>query len=228
MTIAFVQSPASPAANTSTTSLNLAFGSNNSAGSVLLACIRVGALGRTITVTDSNNGTWPTQLVTQAQASDGHQGYIIGVSNAVAAANTVTVGISGAAASIRYNLLEYSGATLTLDGTAVSAQGTSVSPASGTSATTNANSLLLSFITQNGAVALTAPAFTNTPGGSTNTRPSLSTFFQIFDNIAPGTTGSYGAQGSQSASDAWAASFIALLPATASTGAPRGMMLGVG
>ena len=88
------------------TSCSLAFASNNSAGDFIVVAVRVGALGRTVTVTDSENNTY-TQRITQAQTTDGHQAYVIDALKIASGANTVTVSISGSAAILRFAIHEY-------------------------------------------------------------------------------------------------------------------------
>jgi hypothetical protein len=215
--VTFIQAPA-PAASASATSLGLAFGSSNAAGNFLLACVRIGALGRTVTITDSNNTWSATPVVTQQQTTDGHQAYIFALPNCAAGANTVTVGISGAAASIRFSILEYSGVSSagTTDGTPASAQAaTTTAAASGTSATSNGADLLLGCVTGTGGSTLSAEAFAGSPGGSVTVRQSISTYLYVFDTVNPGTTGSYGATGTWNVNTNWTASFAAFLPATA-------------
>lgn len=96
------------AVNTSATSLAVTLGVNNTAAGLLAVPVRIGANGRTITVSDTRGNTYTAGL---SPTSDG-QGDDVAVyyaTNITAGANTVTVGISGAAASIRYEVLEYAG-----------------------------------------------------------------------------------------------------------------------
>lgn len=93
-------------ANSSATSQALAFTKAVSAGSLLIIAPRIGATGRTVTVTDDKGGTY-VQVVTQAQTTDVHQAYIYSCIAQASGTTTVTVAIDGAAASVRYAIHEY-------------------------------------------------------------------------------------------------------------------------
>ncbi len=126
----------------SATSVALAFTSNNAAGNLIWVGSRIGELGRTITVSDSVLNTY-VFAVGQDQTADSHRADFQYAKNIGAGANTVTVGISGAAASIRFAIEEVSGLDTSspLDKTS-SNQGSSTSPDSGAVTTTNANEIL--------------------------------------------------------------------------------------
>ena len=91
----------------SVTSTTLQFVSNVKVGSTLLVASRVGATGRTITVSDDVNGAY-TAGPNIAQTTDGHQAYLHSFVNTAAGRPIVTYAISGVAATIRLAVLEYS------------------------------------------------------------------------------------------------------------------------
>lgn len=93
-------------ANSSATSQALAFTKAVSAGSLLIVAARIGATGRTVTITDDKGGVY-VQAVTQAQTTDVHQAYICSFIAQAGGTTNVTVAIDGAAASIRYAIHEY-------------------------------------------------------------------------------------------------------------------------
>ena len=227
MTVAYVQS--NSGANVSATSLAVAYTSNNTAGGLLTAYVRIGALGRTITVSDTANGTWSTQVLTQQQSADAHQAYIFSFPNCAAGANTVTVAISGAAATIRFAIIEDSGcsSTAATEGTN-SAQGITTAVASGTTSTGNAGDILRGFVTINGGATLSAEGFAGSPGGSVTVRQSISTYIYVFDIVNPGTTGSYGATGTENTGQNWTASFAAFLPSPYTSSHNGLLLVGVG
>lgn len=105
MAIAFVQSRSVSLGVV--TSGNLAFNSNNTAGNFIIVAVQVGTNGRTVTVSDTNVNTY-TQHRNQAGGTD-HEIYLVAAPNCAAGANTVTVAISGAAASVSFSIYEYSG-----------------------------------------------------------------------------------------------------------------------
>lgn len=132
----------------STTSTTLAYGGAVAAGDLLLAGVYVGAQSRTVTVTDSVNGSvnW-NQDVTQQQTSDGHQIYIFSFPNSAAGTPTVSFSFSSTAATLRVVIASCSGLATSspLDQTA-SGQGNASTPTTGATATrTVANELLFAF-----------------------------------------------------------------------------------
>jgi len=148
--IAFKQAPDPGAATASGTTLNLAFVSDVTAGGSIRVVARIGATGRTITITDSKGNTYNaspgiTGDVTQAQTTDLHQAYIFSADNCAAGPTTVTTAISGAATTIRVCIAEYSGIATSgaLDKTASAQADASSAPSSGaTAATTQADELV--------------------------------------------------------------------------------------
>lgn len=134
MAIAHVQTPAGGVANSSATSVALAFGSNVTAASAILGGWRYGTNGRTVTLSDTQTNTYTSNAIEASDASDGNSTCGVGFAlNAAAGATTVTFAISGAAANLRFSTSEFSGvATSTaLDKTAgASGSGTSMATAS--------------------------------------------------------------------------------------------------
>ena len=93
---------------TSATIGGAGFAANVTAGNLLVLAVRVGATGRTVTVTSDSTPTPFTLAVTQAQTADAHQTYIYhGINQAGGVKPTITVGIDGASASMRLLLCEY-------------------------------------------------------------------------------------------------------------------------
>lgn len=207
------------AAATGVTLLQTASGIAVPAGATVVIHARIGAIGRTITVTSTIVGdAWPgTAAAVEAQTTDGHEANVFTLGNSLGGTAQFTVAISGAAASIRFEVLVYTGASATaaLDGTGNKNQAVSAAGASGTATTANANSILLSLHTGDGSQTATV-AFAGSPGGTTTLRESISTFIYASDIVAPGTTGTYGATATWAASNAWTAIYLAILPATAS------------
>lgn len=119
MAIAFVQAP-NPGANVTATTVNLAYGSNTAAGSLLVAFTRVGSTTDGVTgLTDTQGNTWVLGG-SQVQTTDVHKLWCHYAKNTVGGANTVTANIAGTGATIRFCILEISGADLVtpLDGIA--------------------------------------------------------------------------------------------------------------
>lgn len=141
--IAFVQAPANGNACGSVTSCNLAFGSNTGAGSLIVVVGRVGATGRTITVTDTQSSSYSLGCQ-QVITSDSSELFVHYAMNTAGGANTVTWAISGAAATVRFTIMEVSGAATSsvLDGCS-GAEASSTTLTGGTVNTTVANVLLL-------------------------------------------------------------------------------------
>ena len=129
------QPPQNNGAGVSLTSTTIQYAINVKAGSVLLIACRVGATGRTITVSDDINGAW-TAGPTIAQSTDGHQTYLYAfVGSAGGSRPTVTFAISGVAATLRLAILEYSHAVAAdqsnsaqSTGTAATVQATTTTP----------------------------------------------------------------------------------------------------
>jgi hypothetical protein len=156
--------------------------------------VRVGALGRTVTVSDNvNAGNW-TQAVTQQQTTDGHQGYIFYKWNAGAGSTTVTVGISGAAASIRSCMAEYSGAMTSgdpIDKTSSNQGDTTSSTAdsNATATTTQANELLFGLNTNDNTL---NPSWVAGIGGAGTVRQTVTANQTVaISDLTVSATGAY-------------------------------------
>jgi hypothetical protein len=200
--IAYVQSRSVDCGNV--TSCNLAFTGNNTAGSLIIVAVRIGATGRTVTVTDSQNNTY-TQRINQVQGAD-HEVFVIDALKISSGANTVTVSSSGAAAIIRFAIHEYRGlAPFSAYDKSNSAQsgasGTALN--SGNVTTTKANELLFGVGT--------------TPNPATF---SAGTSYTIREHVGVGgdkiatedqivsSTGAYSATETLSAADNWACAIV--------------------
>lgn len=142
--IAHVQSDADGTNCGSVTTCNDAFGSNTTAGSLLIIAARYGASGRTLTISDTQTNTWNVGKIfvqtNDAPNSDSVQYYAM---NTAGGADTVTFAFSGAAATTRIAVSEFSGAatSLALDQTN-GAEGTGLSLASGAVVPTTDGQLL--------------------------------------------------------------------------------------
>jgi hypothetical protein len=95
------------------TSAPLAFTSNNTLHNFIVVCIRIGATGATITVSDTQTNTYASAL----QFNDTGGGNTVAIVYALdikAGANTVTVSFSGVGSqTLRFSIAEYSGVALT-------------------------------------------------------------------------------------------------------------------
>jgi hypothetical protein len=155
MAIAFVQA----AGTVGTSVFNLAYGSSNTAGSLLIAVIRISNGTGAITVSDSLNPNWTSAV---ANVNGTSNDAIFFLPNCAAGANTVHVAQSGEGAC-EFLIAEYSGLALTspLDKTA-SSLGTSATGSVGPTATTTvANELIIAGFSNESANGLT---FTNGTG----------------------------------------------------------------
>jgi hypothetical protein len=155
MPSAHVQSRGSDAG--SATSANLAYSSNEAAGSLNVVAIRVGVSGRTVTVTDNNGGSY-SQAVNRVQTTDGHELFLFYAPNVNSGGCTVTVSISGAATTIRFTISEYSGVATSspLDKTASAQGGSGTSDSGATATTTQAAELVIGATALGAGAALTA------------------------------------------------------------------------
>lgn len=139
MGIAHVQTPAGGVANSSATSVALAFGSNVGAGNAILGAWRYGNSGRTVTLSDNQSNTYTSSAVAATDSTDNSTVGVGFALNCAGAATTVTFGISGAAANLRFSISEFSGVATSsaLDKTA-GASGSGTAPAtSSVTPTTN-------------------------------------------------------------------------------------------
>ena len=126
-----------------TTSSTLAFASANTAGNFIAVVIRAGKTGQVFTVTDSRGNSYHKAI----QFNETIDSTTLGIFYAESIAsgtNTITVSdtISG---TLRFGILEYSGIATanSLDGAAVSSQGTGTSLNSGILTTSSSGDLVL-------------------------------------------------------------------------------------
>ena len=147
---AFVQcATAIDSSGTSATIGGAGWTSNITAGNFIIIGWRVGATGRTVTVTSDSTPATFTEAKNQAQTTDGHTGYIFhGLNQAGGVKPTITVSISGAAASLRGVACEYAGSANTHVDKTASAEGSGEFPNSGATATrTDATELQIGVVT---------------------------------------------------------------------------------
>lgn len=126
------------------TSLSGTFGSPTVSGNQITVGDRIGATGRTVTVTDSKTNSYAAAK-NQAQTLDGHELFVHYSPNIVGgASHQVTVSISGAATAIRVVLFEHSGLAVSspVDQAVSSQANASQNLDSGAATTTQANELL--------------------------------------------------------------------------------------
>lgn len=155
--------------STNTTSLALALTTNPTAGSLLLVGVRVGVAGRTVTVTDDKSNTYTSNLTTDATGVGAGEVRVFSAPNVAAGATTVTVAISGAAASVRWCAMEVGGAVTSSSAfdVSVGTSGSSTTPNSGaTSTRAQANELILGVQTNDNSATVTLTAGTNFTIGS--------------------------------------------------------------
>jgi hypothetical protein len=127
----------------SVSSQALAYGSNVTAGSLLVCGLRYATGGQTVSVSDNVNGSWGARKAVMIQTNDGNGTTEVWIfENAAAGATTVTVSY-GVAATLRFAISEFSGAaTSGAFDTSAGAEGASASLASG-AITPSANGALL-------------------------------------------------------------------------------------
>lgn len=97
------------------TSCAIGFAGNNRPQSTIILHCRVGALGRTVTVTDDQSNTYIGQAgsMEAINATDGHTENVQWALNVKRATPTVTCAASGAATTMRVTVSEFSGIQLT-------------------------------------------------------------------------------------------------------------------
>jgi hypothetical protein len=138
-------------------SVSVGFPTNNTAGNLIIAFVRMSSSTQTVSVTDTAGNTY-TDAVSQVQSSDGHQIYIFYAKNIARGANTVKATFSSTNKRPWLAIYEYSGLSTTspLDKTAA-AQGSSSTPSTGATAMTQAASEL-AFV----GAGFNTPSFTGT------------------------------------------------------------------
>lgn len=213
------------------TSGNLAFGSNVTAGGLLINVMRCSTQGRTHTTTDSLGNTWAQIFLVAAPGGQGdlsmHYAY-----NITGGACTVTSAISGGAAILRSVQSEYSGiSTATpLDKSASSSGNGTALDSTATATTTQANELLVGafIVGANGAVTA-GTSFTIPTGGIIPSGAGIrcGTEYQVVS-----ATGTYSATATDASTVNWAMGIATFKEpaggATATMRVPRMMTLGVG
>lgn len=188
------------------TSSTLVFGSNNTAGSTIDVGMRIGALGKTITLSDTNTNTYNKTTEIDDGFGDGSsKGY---AQNVAAGANSVTLVIAVGAASIRWTIAEYGAlAAASFDKTA-QASGNTAAPSSGNTATTSqATETLVGTITCTGNSA--TPTLTPGSGYTLRENVIVSSQFKIgLEDKDVVVTGTYAADGTLSSSDGWSSIIV--------------------
>lgn len=211
----------------SVSSQPLAFGSNVTAGSLLVCALRYATGGQTVSVSDNVNGSWGARKAVMIQTTDGNGTTELWIfENAASGATTVTVSY-GVAAILRFAISEFSGAaTAGAFDTSAGAEGTSNALASG-AITPSANGALLYCV---GAVAAAATFTVGTDfaiptNGVVPANPSgrLAVEYYI-QPTAASHDGTFGINGSQN----WSALLVALKPAGGAACTPTMTLLGVG
>lgn len=146
-----VQTPAGGAANASATSITLAFGSNVTAGSLIVVGWRYGSSARTVTLSDTLGNTYAN--VTASEAFNATDGTTVGIGyamNSGAGADTVTFAISGAAANLRFAISEFSGGATSSAFDQANAATGNTSPLSAGSVTPGVNGELIFVVAHEG------------------------------------------------------------------------------
>src|SRR5258706_1829582 len=196
MAIIHVQEVRGSASTTQTPSA--AYGTNITSGNVLIVFVTWGASsGSVISIADSL-GTVYTAAGSAAQSTgNGIQGWI-GTAPA-SGANTVTATLNASLAGSGVRIFEFSGVTLTVDGSSANS-GTSTSPSSGNFTTTNPGDLLIGS-TRGGTISSIESGWTAATG-----------FNGSQYRINPGSVGAFAATWTISVSTAWSAMAFALTP----------------
>lgn len=190
-----------------TSSATLTFPSANTAGNLIVACIRASGLNQVFTVTDSLGNQY--RRAAQFNVTlDGVSLAIFYAENIRGGPNTVTVADTQSG-TLRFALLEYFGIAPanSLDVTA-SAEGTSASPSSATVSTTVPGALLV------GAVMTANPA-SFMPGAGYALRtsvPAAGTAKLVVEDRVQTSAGPAAAGGSLGAPDVWGVVFAAFRP----------------
>jgi hypothetical protein len=187
---------------TSTTIGGAGFGSNVTAGNLLVVGGRVGTIGRTITVTSDSTPATFSQRKNQSQDADGHEAFIHdGLNQAGGVKPTITFSISGAAAALRLCIHEFTATPKTAFDVSASAQGSSTTPGSGaTAARSQARELQIGFCTVGLTGFMTYTAGTGFTVRTANPNENM----LAFESIVRSSTGTEQADFTISVSDAWA------------------------
>lgn len=197
----------------STTTGSVAFNSANTAGNLIVVCIRAGAGNETFTITDTLGNTYQ-QAFTITEPIDDDSMAIYYAQNIAGGANTVTVSDTSAF-TLRFSILEYSGvsATNALD-IETAAVGASASPNSGTATTSANGDLIVGAVGTAGSDNFTAgTGYTIEEYVPFQASPRL-----IVEDMRQAVAGPTSASVTIGASDDWSAGFAAFKPAVAADG----------
>jgi hypothetical protein len=200
----------------------LAYGSNVTAGSLLVCALRYATGGQTVSVSDNVNGSWGSRKAVMVQTNDANGTIEIWIfENAASGATTVTVSY-GVAATLRFAISEFSGAaTASAFDTSSGAEATASASLASGAITPAANGALLycaGFISA--AATFTAGTdFTIPTNGAIPASPSSRLAVEYY--IQP-TAASHNGTFSVDASVSWAALLVALkAPGAATVVSPR-------
>ena len=216
MAIAFVQAVGS----VGTGIFNLAYGSANTVGNLLIAVIRISSGTGAITVSDSRNPNWASAV---ANVNGSSNDAIFYLPNCAAGANTVHVAQSGEGAC-EFLIAEYSGLALSnpLD-KVISSLGTSATGNVGpTATTTSPNELVIAGFSNESANGLTF-----TPGSGYTVRTNAQGNVVVEDQIVA-ATGAYSASIGFGSSVQYSALIATFKAATLSSNPNSLMLLGCG
>ena len=213
MTIALLQSTAANAGAVSTSTL--AFGSNVTAGSLLVCHIWDGASGATFSASDNVNGSYHVDTFLGSTPAT-LAGAICSFAGAAAGATTVTFSVSGGGGQLRALIQEYSGiqTSAALDQVQGATFFTNSTPSSGnTATTTQPNELLVgsTFCANSGTV--TAGSGFTIDANSNSNRPAA-------EWQAVSSTGAYAATFTLGAADGGVTLIATYIAAVAGNTAP--------
>jgi hypothetical protein len=217
MTIAFVQSTAIDLSGTSATAT---FATANTVGHMIFASARWGNTGATYSCSDNSSNVYSLD-VTGTDASGDTLVVFSAPITSVSGGNpiTVTFAQTGASATVRAAIDEFSGLASTggrvnVTATANSGGVETTAVSSGAATTTVANCLLLGATSQNSGLGV--PTVGNMGTGSAATLDQTKAFNKFYNQYAiASTTGSYQNNSTLSSADYWGAVFVAYQSATA-------------
>jgi hypothetical protein len=191
-----------------TSSTTLAFSSNNTAGNLIVVCVRASELNQVFSVTDTNGNQYRPARQYNVTL-DGVTLAIFYAENVRGGANTVSIADSRLG-TLRVAILEYAGVATAnaLDITAA-AEGFGTTLDSGSAQTTVAGTLLVGTVT-------TASPASFSPGSGYALRASVpenNNAKLLVEDRVQGTAGSSAATGSLAVADAWGVILVAFKPA---------------
>jgi hypothetical protein len=187
--------------DSSDTPLAVAFDSNVTAGSLLLAIVRIGSLTETVTISDNNGGTTWSGTPDVGYYSNGSAARtaVFSAPNASAGATTITATASAGGIALKMIIIEVSGAATASPFDAASTNLAS----SGTSLTTNsvttaaATAFLVTVWNTNG------PLGSFTPTDGSTSRTEFLTERLYVSTRSAGAAGSYSGAATADASENW-------------------------